>query len=119
MSAGTIVGAMISVAALSAPILGVADPGDVPPLGPSGSDALYAGGDGLSKKTAVVLTSKGEVAGIRSEYAWISAHYPGSKPLTQALTPWDNDGRRFDRITVRTTSGKSLVLWFDISALYK
>ena len=90
-----------------------------------GSDAhvhfdasLYGGGDGLSKKTAVIVKSGSDYIGVRSEYEWIANRYPGSKPISQALTAWDH-GKRYDRMIVQTSTGQQVVLWFDISAMYR
>ncbi len=80
----------------------------------------YGGGDGLSAKTAVVIRATGEVAGIRSEYAWIADYYPGSKRVSQALTAGDDDQhKRYDIITIQTSAGTKVVLWFDISAMFQ
>ena len=78
----------------------------------------YSGGNGLSKETAVVLGAKSSYSGVPSEYAWIRHHYPGSKPLLQSLTPWDNE-KRYDIIEIATKDGDKVVLWFDISEMYK
>jgi hypothetical protein len=107
--------ALLVIMACAAGTLGVAQspPGAMPP------QTKYGGGDGLSKQTAVIIRSGGEAAGTESEYSWIKAHYPGSTPISQALTPWDSDGKRYQRITVHTSSGDDVVIWFEISALFK
>jgi hypothetical protein len=81
--------------------------------------SLYGGGDGLSKKTAVIVKARAQYAGVRSEYAWIASRYPGSKPISQELTARDDRGRNYDVITVRTSVGAKIVLWFDVSAMYQ
>ncbi len=80
--------------------------------------ALYGGGNGLSQDTAVILKMRNEARGVSSEYAWIASRYPGAKPLDQLLTARDKDGKQYDVITIRTSAGIKLVLWFDISAMY-
>jgi hypothetical protein len=97
---------------------------DQPATGPVNSPSYldtfwYGGGDGLSKKKAVIVKSASAYSGIESEYAWIASRYPGAKRLSQALTASDGDGKRYDIITVRTSDGIKLVLWFDISAMYQ
>jgi hypothetical protein len=83
------------------------------------SDAsLYGGGDGLSPKTAVVIKSRGDVAGVRSEYSWIADHYPKSQRVRQALTAAHDDGKRYDMITIKTIDDRTVILWFDISAMF-
>ena len=81
--------------------------------------SLYGGGDGLSKKSAVIVKARAEYAGVRSEYAWIASRYPGSKPISQKLTARDERGRNYNVITVRTSAGAKIVLWFDVSAMYQ
>ena len=83
------------------------------------NSALYGGGDGLSKETAVLPKFDSPFKGVPSEYAWIRHHYPGSKPLTQALTARDEAGKRYDIITIQTKDGAEVKLWFDLSSMYK
>jgi hypothetical protein len=73
---------------------------------------------GLSKESAIVVGAKGEVGTVKTEYKWIAENYPNSKPLEQSLTAFDEKGRRFDVITIRTSAGQELDLWFDITSLY-
>jgi hypothetical protein len=85
---------------------------------PAFNPANYSGGDGLSKKNAVVLKIASDSGGIASEYVWAAHTYPGSKVVEQALTTWDH-GKRYDILTVQTADQAKLELWFDISILYK
>jgi hypothetical protein len=80
--------------------------------------ANYAGGNGLSKATAVVLKIASDSGGVASEYVWVAHAYPGSKVLAQALTTWDH-GKRYDVLTVQTAAQARVDLWFDISLMYK
>jgi hypothetical protein len=80
--------------------------------------ANYAGGNGLSKATAVVLKIASDSDGVASEYVWLAHAYPGSKVLKQALTTWDH-GKRFDVLTVQTANQATVELWFDITLMYK
>jgi hypothetical protein len=68
----------------------------------------------MSQESAVVI----KTGGVSSEYAWISDVYPGARVVEQALTAWEN-GKRYDILTIKTKSGESLELWFDITAMYK
>jgi hypothetical protein len=81
--------------------------------------SLYGGGNGLSKKTAVIVKARDPYAGVRSESAWIASRYPRCKPVSRELTARDDHGRNFDVITVKTLAGAEIVLWFDVSAMYK
>jgi hypothetical protein len=107
--------ALLIIAACAAGTPGLAQS----PAGATPPQNKYGGGDGLSKQTAVIIRSGGKASGTESEYSWIKAHYPGSTPISQALTPWDSDGKRYQRITVHTSSGDDVVIWFEISALLK
>jgi hypothetical protein len=113
--------AVLALAGLSS-VLGFAqERSSTPPVAPSRADyeaSYYAGGNGLSRKTAVVLKICSDVGGIGSEYAWVAHTYPGSKVTKQALMAWD-DGRRFDVLTVETTNAVRLRIWFDITCMYK
>jgi hypothetical protein len=91
----------------------------VPANPPPQTAPLYGGRDGLSSKTAVVIESRSEEAGIRSEYSWIAERYPGYQRVSQALTAWDKSHKRYDIITIKTTQGENVVLWFDISAMFQ
>jgi hypothetical protein len=89
------------------------------PATPQPQESRYGGGDGLSKQHAVIIHAGGQDSGTEAEYSWIKSHYPGSTPISQALTPWDTDGKRYQRITIHTGSGDSVDLWFEISALFR
>ena len=39
--------------------------------------------------------------------------------MSQLLTAKDDDGKTYDVITVNTSEGAKIVLWFDISAMYE
>lgn len=79
----------------------------------------YGGGNGLSESTAIIVKAQNEARGVASEYAWIASRYPGVKPLEQLLTATDDAGKTYDVITVQTSTGAKMVLWFDISAMYE
>jgi hypothetical protein len=89
------------------------------PAGPQPEEPTYDGGDGLSKQNAVIIHSGSETSGTQAEYAWLKKHYPGSTPISQGLTPWDSDGKRYQRVTIHTSSGDDVVVWFEISALFR
>jgi hypothetical protein len=89
------------------------------PPSDAAAPSQHGGADGLSASTAVVISARDDVPGIRSEYGWIAEHYPGSKRVRQALTAWSDEHKRYDVITIRTNSGKKVMLWFDISAMFE
>ncbi|HUI62284.1 MAG TPA: hypothetical protein VLX90_18805 [Steroidobacteraceae bacterium] len=112
------VASALTVLVISASLTSAAAPATAPAAAKP-QQSRYGGGDGLSKQTAVVIRAGGEASATQAEYAWIKEHYPGSTPISQALTPWDTDGKRYERITIHASSGDSVVLWFEISARFK
>ena|ERR1700676_1546687 len=85
---------------------------------PAFNPANYSGGNGLSKRQAIVLLTPSEAAGVASEYVWVAHTYPGSKVLQQALTTWQHS-KRYDVLTIETADKAEVVLWFDITSMYK
>jgi hypothetical protein len=78
---------------------------------------VYAGSDGSSQANAVVIqTELKGVAGVRSEYVWLSQRYPGFKRKLQALI--HKDGRHYDRLDITTADGRELSVWFDITSFF-
>jgi hypothetical protein len=111
---------LLTAALASAYAAGADQPKAGPVKMPSYLDrSLFGGGDGLSKNTAVIVKALNEARGVSSEYAWIASRYPGAKPMSQLLTAKDDDGKTYDVITVNTSEGAKIVLWFDISAMYE
>jgi len=75
-----------------------------------------AGGVGSSYATAIMVPATNETAGVKWEYAYIRAHYPGSKFMYQAVS---SHGRKpYDIMTFRTVDGKQHRLYFDISCYF-
>ena len=73
-------------------------------------------GVGSSYATAIVVPATNEMAGVKWEYVYIRAHYPGSKFMYQAL---DSHRRKpYDIMTFKTVDGKRHRLYFDISRYY-
>jgi len=86
------------------------------PTGSAGQPMAYGGGDGTSCAQAVVVHAANEMAGVRAEYGWIAARYPGYERGSQALIKCD--GRPADELHVRTADGRELDLFFDISEYF-
>jgi hypothetical protein len=72
--------------------------------------------DGLSFATAIVITEKGESAGVAAEYKWIREHYTDYKIKEQALST--HDKKPYDVITIVFPDNKELPLYFDISNFF-
>ena len=76
----------------------------------------YGGGDGTSCAQAVVVHARNEMAGVRAEYDWIAARYPGYKRGMQSLIRCN--GRPADQLGIRTADGQELEVFFDISEYF-
>jgi hypothetical protein len=86
-----------------------------PVVAPPG--VTYAGSDGSSLANAVVIqTELKGVAGVRSEYVWLSQRYPGYKRTRQALL--HQGGKSYDRLDITTADGRELSVYFDITAFF-
>jgi hypothetical protein len=72
--------------------------------------------DGSSFEKAILIKEKNEMAGIDAEYAWIKQNYPDSKLKGQSLVNHDN--KPYDIIKIKTSDGKELSIYFDISNFF-
>ena len=72
--------------------------------------------DGSSFEKAIIITEKNESAGVHAEYEWIKNHYPGYKRGMQALSHFKQ--RPYDIISITTSEGKEIDIYFDISKFY-
>ena len=68
--------------------------------------------DGLSFETAVKVNT------VEEEYKYLSAKYPGSKVLGQALV-YDDKGTPYDILTVQMPDGKTVKYYFDVTEVFK
>lgn len=76
----------------------------------------YAGGDGSSLASAVVIKgASGEFDGVQSEYVWLAQHLPGWRTVSQAVL--EDGGRMYDRMTMQK-SGTTRQVYFDITGFY-
>ena len=73
--------------------------------------------DGLSLKTAIVVTAKDEKDGPTLEVTWVRQNYPSSKILRFVTRP-SKDGKVYDVFFIKTSDGKALQLYFEISSFY-
>jgi hypothetical protein len=72
--------------------------------------------DGSSFEKAIIIHENTESKGIKSEYYWLSVHYPGYKVKLQAIS--QHNKKPFDILTVFTNDGKEISIYFDISNFY-
>jgi len=77
----------------------------------------YGGGDGTSMERAIViLGARNSAVGIRAEYNWLQAKYPGYKRKSQALL--SNSGKSYDLLEVELPDGRVAKFYFDITAFF-
>ena len=69
-------------------------------------------GNGSSFETAV------KVKTVEEEYKYLSANYPGSTVLGQALVN-DDKGTPYDILTVQMPDGKTVKYYFDVTEVFK
>jgi hypothetical protein len=74
----------------------------------------YAGGDGSSFETAVVILGANQLSGVRAQYDYLNQHYFGYQVHRQSLK--EHNGRKFSVIELGTAAGDDETLYFDISA---
>jgi hypothetical protein len=76
----------------------------------------YAGGDGKTADTAVVIVGAcGSADGVSAEYEWLKSNLPGAKPESQSLIT----GKRvYDLFVVVLPDGDGREVYFDISSFY-
>ena len=93
-------------------------PARTPATAPSArsQSMLYGGGDGSSCEKAVVIHARGEMAGVRAEYDWLAAKYPGYQRDMQSLTTCNE--KPADKLHVRLPDGRELDVFFDISEYF-
>ena len=72
--------------------------------------------DGLFPAKAVVMQSKGESAGVSSEYVWPAKHYPGYKMRSQELIFYKN--KPFDLLVFDMPDGSKHKIYFNISSFF-
>ena len=72
--------------------------------------------DGTSFEKAVIIDKESESEGIAEEYKWVKLHYTGAKMIQQVTT--QKGGKQYDILTIKTTVGKKLELYFDITQFY-
>ena len=83
----------------------------------SSGGVTYAGGDGSSFETAIVVRgARGGADGVDAEYGWLRQHYPGYRMNRQSLT--SHEKKWYDILHVTTGDGKESTFYFDISEFF-
>jgi hypothetical protein len=85
----------------------------------------YSGGDGSSKKSAVIIHAKNTMEGVQLESEWLEEHYPRYELQRQALVGDDTKGKpksnpphMYDRMDIKLPNGKEQQIYFDITEFY-
>ncbi len=72
--------------------------------------------DGTSFENAIIMKEKSENEGVKAEYTWLRANYPGYKLKQQGLN--FHKEKAYDVLDILTTEGKEKSIYFDISNFY-
>jgi hypothetical protein len=85
-----------------------------------GNRNRFGGGDGGSFATAVIVNEDEGAAGVKAEYEYIASQCGKPQrdwaPLQQTLQ--HHDGKPYDVLTVRLSTGKERTFHFDISNFF-
>ena len=81
--------------------------------GNPGDQMMYGGGDGSNCAQSVVVHARSEFEGVRAEYQWLAAKYPGYHKEEQSLLQCN--GHPADELRIRTAEGREIDVFFDIS----
>jgi hypothetical protein len=97
---------------------GAVAPAPLPATLETSSEGIrYLGGQGATCNDAVqIVGARGEFDGVRAEYDWVGARFPGYRMNQQALLM--NNGRSFDLLAFTTASGDEVEVCFDITSFY-
>lgn len=76
----------------------------------------FSGGDGSTQDAAVIVHARTEALGIKAEYAWIRAHWPGATRGRQALGM--KASHFYDSLTITDATGRERIVYFDISEYF-
>jgi len=81
---------------------------------------LYAGGNGESIETAVIINTANPIIGIPAEYKFISRRY-GQKDVDWTLeiqTVMRSGNRQYDVVVIKLKDGQEKSFYFDITKFY-
>jgi hypothetical protein len=73
--------------------------------------ATPPGGPGSSYNKAIVIHGSKSDSGVRSEYGYLAAHFPGSKALNHSREYYTK--RTYDVLTFVTHDGQKRALYFE------
>jgi hypothetical protein len=80
----------------------------------------FAGGDGSTVASAVIITGGNDIATTRAEHAWLRQHVPGAKVTKQSLITERGPllDRILDKLEVTLPDGSEKIYFFDISSSF-
>ena len=80
----------------------------------------FAGGDGSTVASAVIITGGNDSTTIRAEYAWLHQHVPDAKVTKQSVVYERGHllDRVFDRLEVTLSDGSMKTYFFDITSSF-
>lgn len=85
------------------------------------SGDLYAGGDGSTAQSAVVINATSSSAGINAEYKWIESRY-GTRDkdwtIEMRMHGGSDDGKSYETFQIKLADGAPKTIVFDISSFY-
>jgi len=79
---------------------------------------VFEGGDGTSKKEAVVIKTNIKYRGVHSEYEWMNKMHPGWRLIKQILHPGGETGKSYDVFEYVTLDGETKNVYFDITDFF-
>lgn len=84
-----------------------------------GQKIEYSGGSGSDQQSAIIINGALTTnAGIAAERAWIDFFYPRFDKVGQTLVEAEDGVRKYDQITLSTSEGYKISIWFDITEFY-
>lgn len=85
------------------------------------SGDLYAGSDGSTTQSAVVINATSSSAGINAEYKWIESRY-GTRDkdwtIEMRMHGRSDDGKSYETFRIKLADGTPKAIVFDISSFY-
>ncbi len=81
---------------------------------------MYAGGNGESIETAVIINTANSMIGISTEYKFITSRY-GQKDVDWTLeiqTVMRSGNRQYDVVVIKLKDGQEKSFYFDITKFY-
>ena len=85
------------------------------------SGDLYAGGDGSSIQSAVIIKATSSASGISAEYTWIEKRYgvrDRDWKVASRMHGSQENGKSYETFNIECTDGRRATIIFDITAFY-